>query len=620
MHRLVFALALPGLLLPAPGAAVEEAPDDHGEEEETEVLITAPRPAGRDSSAAMDRVDGDRLRQSPRASALEALAQETAGLYVTNRGSALHGVAAGASGGMAVRGLGGSPNTQVLVVEDGVPDIQGIFGHPIPDAYAAALLEEAVLVKGGDSVLFGTNAMGGAILLESRWLGREGLELRHDLAYGSFGTLRASATALARAGDWDLAAAFQTVHGQGFRPGAGGGLELGQLKVRHHLGPDLSLSLRAKVVHLAGADPGPLSHPHAGHTFEAWREVLSLELRRPASDRAFGFRVLPYLQTGQHRLYDGFRSLDLTAGALAELVSRPLARLAFLWGMQVEGVHGRVENRLRGERLPVEDGFELAAYGQASLQAPAGLELTLGARGLHHSAAGSLGLWKAGLVWRSPWGLEVRTRVAENYRRPTLRELYLPFPTANPELRPERALTWDAGAGFTSHRLELSLGVYRTAAEDLIKYFGAWPTAEVVNIDRLVIWGLEGQARLKSLGPLSAYASVAWQEVGRFTRQNPSLKLNAGLSLWQAFGAHHLLASLDAEWVHGLYMANHGRQPLPDVLLLMWSVGYRFVDPGRGLVLSPYLRLDNLLDRRQAFIQDYPLPGFSALAGLAVEY
>jgi hypothetical protein len=35
-------------------------------------------------------------------------------------------------GGIYIRGMGGSPNSQILVVEDGAPDYQGIFGHPIP--------------------------------------------------------------------------------------------------------------------------------------------------------------------------------------------------------------------------------------------------------------------------------------------------------------------------------------------------------------------------------------------------------------------------------------------------------------------------------------------------------
>ncbi len=47
---------------------------------------------------------------------------------------------------------------------------------------------------------------------------------------------------------------------------------------------------------------------------------------------------------------------------------------------------------------------------------------------------------------------------------------------------------------------------YRTEAQDLIKYFGVWPSAEVVNIDHIVIWGVEGAGRAcKRIGPLSAY-------------------------------------------------------------------------------------------------------------------
>ena len=139
-----------------------------------DVEVAGVRPVSKDVTEDSTRVHGQRLRDSARGSMFEALSQESADLYVVGLGAGLHGVGTGASGGIHVRGLGGSPNSQVLMVEDGVPDYQGIFGHPIPDAYVPALVDEVLLVKGGDSVLYGTNAMGAVVAIRSRWREQEG--------------------------------------------------------------------------------------------------------------------------------------------------------------------------------------------------------------------------------------------------------------------------------------------------------------------------------------------------------------------------------------------------------------------------------------------------------------
>jgi len=56
------------------------------------------------------------------------------GAYVTRRGVMGYGLNS-PSGAVMIRGMGGSPNTQVLVVVDGRPDVMGLMGHPIPDFY-----------------------------------------------------------------------------------------------------------------------------------------------------------------------------------------------------------------------------------------------------------------------------------------------------------------------------------------------------------------------------------------------------------------------------------------------------------------------------------------------------
>jgi len=586
------------------------------EQSPVEVVITAPRPLSRDNTGDEVLVEGQQLARSPQDSMLEALAREDANVYVPARG-VLHGIASGATGSIHMRGLGGSPNTQVLVVEDGVPDYQGIFGHPIPDAYLPFLVDRVLLVKGGDSVLYGNNAMGGAVVIRSRWLESPGCQLLADSSWGSYFTQRQVAGLLANLGSWDLAAAFVAMSSDGHRDGAGGRQLVGISAARYRFANGLRLVLRNKFVHLKGADPGPASHPFADHWFAVWRDNAALQLSwRPAGVR---LETRLYANSGVHRLYDGFYSVDYVAGGALEatLYLHPGYRL--LLGLAAETAGGRVEDRSSGERPTVRSLSDTSCYQQFQLRPVEELELVVGARALLQASYGTALLYKGGLRWLLGGGFALRTRLARNFRHPTIRELYLPFPTANPGLRPEHSLNWDLGASYQSRHLEIRCTVYRTAADDLIKYFGSWPTAEVVNIDHIVIWGVEARVALRKLGPFSFFLAGNWQDVGRYTRQNPSAKMNFGLQARWPLGRQAIAARLEGQWVHGLYMADYGRRPLDDVFVVDASLRYRYRLPGRGLVLEPYLLLRNLLDNRYAYIEDYLMPGLNFSAGLRLE-
>lgn len=620
---LVVALSVPGVAraedaaaaASTAGASVPQATEVTAPPVPIEIAVVGERPISRDRTADATWIEGQRLRDSARASTFEALAQESADVYVPGRG-ALHGVANGATGGIRIRGLGGSPNSQILVVEDGVPDYQGIFGHPIPDAYVPFLLDEALIVKGGDSVLYGTNAMGGVVLLRSRWREEEGYELASDSAYGSYSTVRQTVSGLARVGPWDVAVGVHALSTDGHRDGAGGDQLVGATAARYRYTPHLKLTARNKVVHLEGADPGPVTHPTPGHTYDVWRDTASLQLSH--EQEHLRLSLTPYLNLGVHELYDGFRSHDYVGGGLADLELRPSSAIDVLLGTAWERVGGQVENRVTGERPTVEGMTAVSAYGQLSLRPVKRLSVVVGARELLSSRHGDVFLYKAGARYTLFKGLAAHTRVTRSFRQPTLRELYLPYPTANPDLRAERSLTWDTGLGFVSQHLTASAAGYRTEADELIRYFGVWPSAEVVNVDRVVVWGVEGGVGVKHLGPVSLFLTGNWQDVGRYTRQNPSAKVNSTLELGQDLGPGFVGGSVSAEWVHGLYMGDYARLPLDDVLVMDLALRYRSRSLDRGVSLEPYLLLRNLFDRRYAYVDGYPMPGFNVLAGLRV--
>ena len=73
------------------------------------------------------------------------------------------GVGTDGSGQIYMRGLGGQPNTGVLVLLNGHPDFMGIFGHPLPDVYGTDDIQQVEILAGPASTVFGNHAMGGVV-------------------------------------------------------------------------------------------------------------------------------------------------------------------------------------------------------------------------------------------------------------------------------------------------------------------------------------------------------------------------------------------------------------------------------------------------------------------------
>jgi outer membrane cobalamin receptor len=600
-------------------------PDDHleqdldysefSDESDYEIIVRSKTPLSRDLTQDETLMDGDFFRDSTRHSTLEAISSKDAGVYVSGRG-VFHGISNGASGGIHIRGLGGSPNSQVLIVENGIPDFMGIFGHPIADAYLPFLIDEVLVIKGGDSVLYGTNAMGGVLVFRSRWLETDGVEFENNAAFGSYHTIKEQATVLGRTDKFDFASSLNVTSSQGHRPGAGGNLAALEAAGRYKFNKNFNLTVREKIVHLKGTDPGPVNHPNVDNWYEVWRNNSSVSLSW--NNNLANFRISPYFNMGIHRLHDGFYSNDFVLGNIAEADILLNSQTDVIIGLDANHINGIVKDRVKSEDRPVIGQTSVSTYTQITFRPIDSVFITGGGRLMNNSEYGMIPLYKIGIRWNAPLGIYFHTRFAKNFRQPTLRELYLPFPTANPQLRPEYSLNWDFTLGYNHKHFEISGTIYRTHAKDMIRYFGSWPTAEVVNIDNMHIWGVEGKIALNNIGPFCISVNADWKDTKRYTRQNPDAKVNWEIQSSKHKKNHSFFATLTGEWIHGLYMSNYHRNQIEDTFSMDLAFRYRYTQIQRQTTIEPYLFLRNFLDRDYAYVENYPMPGFNILAGLKI--
>ena len=231
-----------------------------------------------------------------------------------------------------------------------------------------------------------------------------------------------------------------------------------------------------------------------------WRETASLRLEY-ARERV-RLTVTPYLNVGIHRLYDGFYSRDLVGGGIGEADVRLHRRVQLLVGTDGEGVGGSVENRITGEAPAVRSHADLSLYGQLTLRPLDRITVVLGdARALQHGLR-----LRVPLQGRRPLEPRARPRPAHpaHAQLPAADHPRAVPPVPDGQPRPPARVLAQLGRRASASppgTSSSSCSVYRTEARDLIKYFGVWPAAEVVNIDHLVIWGVEGRVGVKRLGP-----------------------------------------------------------------------------------------------------------------------
>ena len=151
----------------------------------------------------------EKLDEIEESAVLPVVSRIVPSLFVTERGITGFGrVGSSSAGNISIRGMGGNPNAQVLVLVDGHPQFMGIFGHPLPNNYVASDLERVEVIRGPASILYGSNAMGGVLNFITKEQKTEGVSGSMRFAYGSFNTKKLMANTGFRKGKIDLMVSY----------------------------------------------------------------------------------------------------------------------------------------------------------------------------------------------------------------------------------------------------------------------------------------------------------------------------------------------------------------------------------------------------------------------------
>ncbi|MFH2123713.1 MAG: TonB-dependent receptor [Pseudomonadota bacterium] len=245
-----------------------------------------------------------------------------------------------------------------------------------------------------------------------------------------------------------------------------------------------------------------------------------------------------------------------------------------------------------------------------------------------------------GMAWMVNDGLKLRGQVAQGFVMPSADQLAIDMVSfgrrtiGNPDLDPEKSLTWEGGADYSKAGFSGSLTWFATDFEDkIVSNKVASGASSYTNLGSATINGLEAAlsydlgAPLRWAWEVRPFVDMTW--LNQYEDDSTGLDLTYVSDLTLSTG----LAFSDSGAFSGRFNVTYtGPQQVDD-----WEESYEVVEKGSfvvtDLTLSYRFRQDatlgdftvrgelrNLFDEDYAYVKGYPMPGRSALVSLKWEY
>ena len=602
-----------------------------------EVVVTGTRgPADvRHLPMTVTVIDRQQLTQEHQMNVLPTVMQQVPGLMVTSRSMMGYGVSTGAAGGINLRGIAGGSG-QLMVLIDGHPQYQGIYGHPISDSYLTMTAERVEVVRGPASMLYGSNAMGGVINIVTR---QPSTLHPHPVTIGagSYGTVQAEASSQVRSGRFSSTVAAQYGRTDNHRPRMGFEQYGGMLKLGYDLSEHWNASVDASVTHFNASYPGTVDKPMFGADQWITRGVVSAALENHYGKTSGSLSI--YSNFGRHKIDDGtadpanptqryFRSKDALTGISWYQSARLFEGNRLTVGVDYQHIYGYAyyTSKQTGEVLDTPNKQsgksyrnEIAGYVDFRQDLTEWLTLDAGIRLDHHNITGTEWVPQAGVVVRPVSTGEVKAMVSKGFRNPTMREMYL-YPPSNTDLEPERLWNYELSWRQRLTKLTYGANLFYLKGDNMIQTVPVDGKPRNVNTGEIENWGFELEARYPIDNHFCVNANTSYLHMKNKVVGAPEQRSYAGVEYRQG----KWLATLGLQRVENLYTAVGDAETTEDFWLLNASVSYTLYHSPATTHHSPmsislWARGENLLAQKYEINLGYPMPRATFMGGISVD-
>ena len=596
-----------------------------------EVVVTGTRNATdpRHLPMTVTVIERKQLTAQHQASILPTAMQQVPGLFVTSRSMMGYGVSTGAAGGINLRGITGGSG-QLMVLIDGHPQYQGIYGHPIADSYQTLMAERVEVLRGPASVLYGSNAMGGVInIVTRRPVGRDDVATNVSLGAGSYGTLQAEASNQVRSGKFSSTVAAQYGRTDNHRPRMGFEQYGGFLKLGYDFSEHWNAYVGGNLTHFNAAYPGAVTSPLYEANQWITRGEVSAAIENHYGKTSGALSV--YSNFGRHKIDDGsadpnaptqryFRSKDALTGVSVYQSAQLFEGNRVTVGVDYQHIYGNAfyTSKSTGEILDTPNKQsgksyrnEIAGYVDIRQDLFDWLTIDAGVRLDHHSITGTEWVPQAGIVVRPMDTGEIKAMASKGFRNPTMREMYL-YPPSNTDLEPERLWNYELSWKHRLSSFTYGMNFFFIKGDNMIQTINR----KNVNTGEIENYGAELEAQWRIDSHWSLSTNHAWLHMKNPVVAAPTYKGFLGANgQWPIVKDHMLTAIVGLQYISGLYTAVGDAEQKENFCLLNASISYALT---RNIDL--WARGENLLAQKYEINLGYPMPRATFMGGVSVKF
>ena len=595
-----------------------------------EIVVTGTRNATdvRHLPMTVTVISRETLTAQHQPSVLPTVMQEVPGLLVTSRSMMGYGVSTGAAGGINLRGVTGGAG-QLMVLIDGHPQYQGIYGHPISDSYQTLMAERGEMLRGPASVLYGSNAMGGVLnIVTRRPAGQNAVVTNVTVGAGSYGTVQTEASNQIRSGKFSSTVAAQYNRTDNHRPRMGFEQYGGYLKLGYDLSDHWNTYIDADITHFNASYPGSTDKPM--YDADQWitRGVVSAAIENHYGRTSGALSV--YSNFGHHKIDDGttdpaqptqryFRSKDALTGISWYQSAQLFEGNRLTVGIDYQHIYGKAyyTSKQTDEVLDTPNKQsgrsyrnEIAGYVDFRQDLLAWLTIDAGIRLDHHSITGSEWVPQAGVVVRPIESGEAKAMVSKGFRNPTMREMYL-YPPSNTELEPERLWNYELSWRHRLINFNYGANLFYIKGDNMIQTMPVDGKPRNVNTGEIENWGVEVEAKYAVCSHLSLSANSSYLHMKNKVVAAPEFTGYLGADYRQ----DKWLATLGLKYIANLYTAVGDAETKENFCLLNASITYAL---SRNVGL--WVRGENLLAQKYEINLGYPMPRATFMGGLSLQF
>ena len=579
-------------------------------------------------------VNSRQLEATGKTQLLSALSGEVPSLFVSQRNIFGFGVSNGGSGGIKIRGVGGSPTNAILMMVDGQPQFAGLYSHPVADFYETEYVDHVEVLRGPGSVLYGSNAMGGVINVITKQARQDGVHTTLSTQYGSYNTWQSSLTNMVRKGKFSSLVSLGYDRTDGLQDHFDFKQASLYAKVGYDVAKNWSLFADYSLMNFIGNDPiyAKLRNAESNDIYHqnVTRGEASVTLSNQYAAAATNGAVRIYYSYGNHYIDDPnhFHSLDDRFGILAYQNFSPWKMATATVGFDFNTYTGKIPmsgghaygDGSRPAQMQTIDRKSITEYSpyitlqQALFKGI--LTLNGGLRMANSDRFGSHWLPQVGFAVHPGDDWTLKASLAKGYRNPSFREMYL-YAVANPDLNPESMMNYEASiAKHFSRYLSMDVTAYFSEGSNLIQTASV-PTADGgttnrnMNTGSFINKGIEVSAQSHPLDVLSLRASYSFMHTSLSNlTAAPKNQYFLGIG-WQALKK----LSMDAELkgVGGLYVTDNVKRQ--NYALLGLRLTYKPVK-----YLDIFAHFDNITNAKYQINYGYEMPGFTAMGGVKVRF